>query len=665
MTPTTRRRGPTRIVTALWLGVLGGALLGLLTVTPAVAAPAWLAPTNLSVGNEDGEDPQVAAGPQGEAIAIWESYDGSGTTIETASRPPGGSWSTPTQLTAPGLDAYNPEIAIGPQGEAIAIWARVDGGKPLIQVATRAVDGGWSAATNLSAPGQQADRPQVAIDAQGNAIAAWERSDGSHYIVQAATRPAGGSWSAPAGLSAAGQNATNPMLAVNPEGEAITVWERYSGSHFVVQVATRHAGGGWSAATNLSAAAKDGTRPQVALDPRGDAVVLWRSGDGSDLVVETASRPPGGSWSAPAELTAPGLDAYAPRIAVDAQGNAIAAWERFDGSHYIVQAATRPAGGTWSVPASLSAPGHDAGRPAIGVDAVGSAIVAWSRSDGSHYIVQAAARPPAGTWSAPVDLSGPGEDAYAPQLATDLWGDAVAVWEGDDGSHSIVQAAGYDATGPQLAGLSIPAQGRAGVPVPFSVSPLDVWSGLGGTSWSFGDGAAGAGAGVEHAYARAGTYQVTVTAADSLGNPTSTAAAIAIIAGRAYAAPFAEVRRGRARLKLRCRAGNCAGFIKLTARKLPRRPGRGRGAKVGRIALGGSAFAIANGKVKVIRVKLHGGAGKLIGAAGRKGLRVRLGGSGVKGRAVMLRPTAKFRRGHRSRRGGNRSGGKRWVFSTR
>ncbi len=637
---------------AYWLGVLGAALLGLLTAAPALAAPGWLAPTNLSVGGEDGEGPQVAAGPQGEVVAIWESDDGSDTSIETASRPPGGIWSAPTQLTAPGLDAYDPEIAIGSQGEAIAIWARVDGGKPLIQAATRPVGGSWSAGTNLSTPGQQADRPQIAIDAQGNAIAAWERSDGSHYIVQAATRPPGGSWSAPDDLSAAGQNATNPMLAVNPGGEAITVWERYNGSHFVVQVATRDAGGGWSAATNLSAAAKDGTRPRVALDPGGDAVVLWRSGDGTDLIVETASRPPGSSWSAPAELTAPGLDAYAPRIAIDAQGNAIAAWERSDGSHYIVQAATRPPGGSWSAPASLSAPDHDAGRPAIGVNAVGSTIVSWSRSDGSHYIVQAAARPPAGTWSASVDLSAPSQDAYAPELATDPWGDAVAVWEGDDGSHSIVQGAGYDATAPQLAGLSIPTRGRAGVPVPFSVSPLDVWSGLGGTDWSFGDGAAGAGVGVKHAYARAGTYQVTVTAADLLGNSTSTAAAIAIVAGRAYAAPFAEVRWGRARLKLRCRAGNCAGFVRLTARKLPRRPGRGRGAKVRRVALGGSSFAIAKGKVKVVRVKLHGGAGKLIGDAGRKGLRVRMGGSGVKGRAVVLKPTAKPRHGHRSRRDG-------------
>jgi hypothetical protein len=42
------------------------------------------------------------------------------------------------------------------------------------------------AATNLSAAGQNADQPQVAVDRNGNAIAVWRRVGGGGLIIQAA-----------------------------------------------------------------------------------------------------------------------------------------------------------------------------------------------------------------------------------------------------------------------------------------------------------------------------------------------------------------------------------------------------------------------------------------------------------------------------------------------
>ena len=50
----------------------------------------------------------------------------------------------------------------------------------------------WLAPQDLSAAGQHAYDPQVAVDGQGNAIAVWQRSDGTNTIVQAAARAAGG-----------------------------------------------------------------------------------------------------------------------------------------------------------------------------------------------------------------------------------------------------------------------------------------------------------------------------------------------------------------------------------------------------------------------------------------------------------------------------------------
>lgn len=57
----------------------------------------------------------------------------------------------------------------------------------------------WLASTNLSEAGANAEGPQVAVDPQGDAVAVWQRYDGTDWIIQAASREAGGAWSVPVG----------------------------------------------------------------------------------------------------------------------------------------------------------------------------------------------------------------------------------------------------------------------------------------------------------------------------------------------------------------------------------------------------------------------------------------------------------------------------------
>jgi hypothetical protein len=131
-----------------------------------------------------------------------------------------------------------------------------------------------------------------------------------------------------------------------------------------------------------------------------------------------------------------------------------------------------------------------------------------------------------------VQISASGEDAGEADVALDAQGNAAALWLRFDEKSKVIlaEAAGYDAAGPGLNALTIPASGTVGQPLSFSVSPFDVWSALGATTWSFGDGASSAGASVAHAYAASGTYTVTVTSLDSLGNPSSAQSAVAISA---------------------------------------------------------------------------------------------------------------------------------------
>ena len=378
----------------------------------------------------------------------------------------------------------------------------------------------WLPAADLSAADRDATLPQATVDRQGDAVVVWQRDNGANTIVQAAARPEGGVWQAPVDLSAPGQNAVAPQLAVDAQGDATAVWQRFNGTDTIVQAAARPASGTWQTPVDVSAPGGDADEPRVAVNAHGDAVAVWRRSNGTNTIVQGAIRPAGGAWHAPVDLSSAGQNAVGPQVAIDPQGDATAVWQRPNGTNTVVQAAWLPGGGVWQAPVDLSAPGQDAVNPEVVLDAQGAATAVWQRSDGSADVVQAAIRPASGGWRAPVDLSVAGQPALYPQLAIDAQGNAAVVWQRFNGAHYVVQAAGYDAAGPQLRSASIPASGTAGLPLSFSVSPLDVWSAVASTGWVFGDGLGASGASVSHTYAAPGTYAVSVTSADTLANAT-------------------------------------------------------------------------------------------------------------------------------------------------
>jgi hypothetical protein len=199
--------------------------------------------------------------------------------------------------------------------------------------------------------------------------------------------------------------------------------------------------------------------------------------------------------------------------------------------------ATRPAGGSFTAPVDVSAAGGEARVPHVAVNPSGDAVVTWQRSDGTNTIVQTAVRR-AGTGFGPItDLSAPGRDAVAPRAGVDAGGDAIVVWQRSDGANTIVQAAGYDGAGPQLRGLNIPAAATTGTAASYAVSPLDVWSPVGSTQWIFDDGTSASGASVSHDFASAGDHVVAMTATDALGNTTSATRLVSVAAAAAQDGP--------------------------------------------------------------------------------------------------------------------------------
>src|SRR5262249_17980987 len=140
---------------------------------------------------------QLAAGTAGDVVAVWLERRGDDVLAVAATRPAGGAWAASQPPSAPGQDAAALPLARHPPADALATWQRSDGANVVIQASFRPAGGTWSAATTLSAAGQDAYHARAALDDRGDALVVWGRSDGSHTIVQAAELPPGGAWSVP------------------------------------------------------------------------------------------------------------------------------------------------------------------------------------------------------------------------------------------------------------------------------------------------------------------------------------------------------------------------------------------------------------------------------------------------------------------------------------
>ena len=137
-------------------------------------------------------------------------------------------------------------------------------------------------------------------------------SNGSNSIIQAATRPPGGSFGAPVDLSASGQSAARPQITTAPDGTATAVWLRYDGTNTIVQAATRPPGGGFGPPVDLSVAGQTAFARRVATAPDGTTTVVWSRIDGINGIIQAATRPPGGGFGPPVDLSALGAECHQP-----------------------------------------------------------------------------------------------------------------------------------------------------------------------------------------------------------------------------------------------------------------------------------------------------------------------------------------------------------------
>ena len=324
-----------------------------------------------------------------------------------------------------------------------------------------------------------------------------------------------------------------PALGVDAAGNATVVWTRYDGAHNIIETTTRDSAGVWSPVQPLSQMGQDAIYPSVAVDPAGTATALWARFDSTRYIAQSSTRTaPGGLWSAPVNLSHTLLSVSNTHVATSASGRVVATWSAEpDGAPSRVQAAIRAPGAAWGPGVDLSDTTADAIQPRLVVAADGAATVVWNWFNGAVNIVQGASAPVGAAFGAAVTLSSDAaRDAFQPRLAVDSHGDVAVFWSDVGPVDHQANYRAYDVAGPAVSSLTAPAAGIAGKASSFSASATDTWSSVASYAWSFGDGTTATGASTSHTYTAKGTYAVTLTVTDAVGNSTTRTATTAVAA---------------------------------------------------------------------------------------------------------------------------------------
>jgi hypothetical protein len=373
---------------------LNGRLSGVEAVTRRANA-AWSSPVTLRGPRLRGAyAPEVAMDSSGNATAAWSSLS----RVEAVSHPVGGSWDRTVTVSQRGPRAEAFQLAVGARGDAAVVYEQNFG----LGLATRRPGAHWRAPRAL--PGISSlgvDAPRVVIDARGEMIIAWVHAQPGKRV-QALVLGANGKPEGPIQTLSRKGPITELQLAANADGDAVVVWREEGKNVRPIEAATRLAGRRFTNAVTISR--QQDTDPTTAIDPRGDATILFTRTVSAQPATETP--PPG------------------------------VAMERSTETTTTVEAATRPAHGRWSAAKPVAPPGrgstfapHLAAGPSSGLlMAVWGAIVAPAPA-----VIEASIRNPNGTWQTPVVISPPASvtpsiASYSPSITLSANGAATAAW---------------------------------------------------------------------------------------------------------------------------------------------------------------------------------------------------------------------------------------------
>jgi hypothetical protein len=332
-------------------------------------------------------------------------------------------WTAPKYISPFERDASDVATAIDADHDSITAWTLDDTLTTRVQARYRTAAGGLGPIINVSAVGSPATDPQVAMLPDGNALVVWRGWDGDYYRIWARvlTPTTAGS---PQVVSPAGRDAFFPQVAVDSTGTTLIGWERAGRIQLRERAPSGHLTGIQTLAEPASRS-RFTTSPWLAENAAGDAAVTWAGANNAILGLNRAAD---GTLGTIHTLATSGSS---PTVAIDPSGDSIASWS----TNSAVLARAWSSAGVLAPTDTIGSLTSSSGFPRVELEPTGAAYVVWAKT---FSTVAGRARGADGSLGTEDAVA---TDARSPNLDVDAAGNMQIVWTGvGNGSARFVDA---------------------------------------------------------------------------------------------------------------------------------------------------------------------------------------------------------------------------------
>src|SRR5262249_36994221 len=170
----------------------------------------------------------------GGALITWEYYDGTKRQVQARFRSATGVLGPIQPLSNAGYGWTWPRVAVDDKDNGVVTWTWYDGANYWVQGRTRSATGVLGPIQTLSEAG--AYNPQLAMDDQGDALVTWQRrlKDSTYatwnWRIQGRTISVSDIVGPIETISAAGQDSYGAQPALDADGTALVAWEHFDGT---------------------------------------------------------------------------------------------------------------------------------------------------------------------------------------------------------------------------------------------------------------------------------------------------------------------------------------------------------------------------------------------------------------------------------------------------
>jgi hypothetical protein len=446
-----KRKRP-HIVTPLGALLAATAVLAL----PASAAAVWTAPKYISPAFIPADKPpDVDMDSDGDSYFVYTLGDGR---VQARKYTPTGALAGTSTLTPrrtnpsispPGADL--PTVGVNGAGDSAYAWLTENQAKTrfILLARTRSASGvlgPLQTIAELNNADWKIEAPEVAVDADGDAVVAWTElaTLGGRGEIKGRALSKTGVLGTTQTISSNQQTATAKLgkVEMQPDGDAVFAWE-HSLPNLEGQVQTRALKPDGTLTPIRDVSGFDSTYPDFAMAPDGDMIFAWQYADpfagGHHIQARRMSE--AGTLGRTFNLSPRGGEASAAEIALNAGGAAAVSYASKDAISGKTTIKGRMLSAADQLGQSQSLSGNsveDPTDPQVGISATGRVVFSWLHHAPSTDQLRSRTLTPTGTLS-PLKSVASGPNLLGPRLAAAPTGQAAAVWQ--DGEVKRIGAA--------------------------------------------------------------------------------------------------------------------------------------------------------------------------------------------------------------------------------